>query len=198
MEDGLDREINEEERFDKELSRILIDSHRNNIDCRQLLREKAADTADSYRKGRALSTLATACVLQGDVEGAEAALLEQLALDPRSPVYGMHLACFYAFEAKEYQRALDLAQQVSEGDFDREGLIRYIHGERIRIAIAAERPDIIEDSLRRIIAQGPKDEELRIEKDFLPRLAALGVSPELIAEYEALSLRPEEDDKVSW
>ena len=134
---------------------------------------------------------------------ADRAYRDALALSPDNVITLTSLAQMNHFQAKKLDVALQWAETATAVAEKQLLFVRLAYGVLCRIAIALERHDLIERSIRRLIEYIPPsnpDADIGLEYDFVSRIPAGALPPGLLEAYqEKLGRRPSspKSDKIT-
>ena len=136
-----------------------------------------------------LAELALAFMIDGNSDDSFSAVRECIDLDPNDPINWCRLASWHTLEknpsASDLESALEAVDTAVEIARLHGGELRYCLNARCRIAIAMQRYDILEKSLREIL-ETTELPGIQFEGDFLPRIPEGAIDADLLAEYKAL------------
>lgn len=110
-----------------------------------------------------------------------------LEINPDHPLDWMEFAMHFHYWAKDLKRALQTANKAVAKAHAFGDLLTKTHAERIRIAVALERYDVVEESLRTLAKYDPPsgshDRELGFEKDIINKIPQDAVDKNLLESY---------------
>ena len=154
-------------------------------DAREMLRRAFQEAKDPEDKYHALSFLSIECCDHGDLDGAERALTQAAALMPDVSTAWVSLAYFLLRYRKDEKKTLRAIDEAISERCDLSTLFSYVHTERIKIGIALQRKDVVEESLRRVLdrEEGISKREFQLPTEIVPALRQIEVDPALLERY---------------
>lgn len=170
----------------KELKRA-----KNGADVTAILLTALRDTDDLEEKLYILSRLTSEYQLLGKLEEAEAALRQQIELEPNNPEAWLVLAAHYFRYVRDSPRAFWTVELAVQKALQERNFVRQAYAERIRIALEMKNYTAVEDSLVQLIDYMPEPGsiDVELENDFLPRIPASEVRRDLLERYKKLARR---------
>lgn len=158
------------------------------------LRQELEQEARVGRRLVLMSHLNHCLIGAGRDDDALAVIQEMIGLAPDDPLNwtrlaGWHFYChgFYNARPADLEQALrsidiGIAKARASGY-----LLRYCLNERCRIAVAMKRFDLLEETMRDILAIPPRPgvPDIRIEEDFLRFVPEGNIETQLLADYQA-------------
>ena len=134
-------------------------------------------------KSNLLRTLAEYLRLD-TLQDAENALLQSIKLDENDVVTLTTLAGLHLYQSLRFEEALHWAQRATICSDRQRKLVRLAYGTLCRAAIAANKPKLIEKSLRRLVEYVPNpNSDIALESDFVRRIPRNAVPPSLLRAY---------------
>jgi tetratricopeptide (TPR) repeat protein len=169
----------------RNLREIIRAARERNENIFDLLRSMASSETDIHAKVNILERLAVELEIADDLDSAESVYLELVGLDPREAILWCALANFYRHVDK-LDEAVAAIERAVDPSLGLESLVRHVHASRIRIGLAANRMDMVEDSLQTLIAFDPTPDrpDRPLDGDFIPALEQSPADSRLVEAYQ--------------
>lgn len=174
------------ERYVKAIEHIReLKQENRSADVTQFLLSEIQNCTHLEDKLLLMEELATEYQFHDNFTNAEECIRKCIELDAVSPYHWISLAEHFHYYNVDLVRAMSaievaIGRAIASGDF-----VRQAHGVRIRIGLEMKNLEAVTDSLKALIEYEPRQgcTDVGLEKDFIKRIEALGVAPDLARQY---------------